>query len=408
VPARYQCTRCGSEENRVGNLCGRCALDDTLTRVFGAPGATATADALRGHFTTRQSPRDARKWIERSTYLQFLSDIAGGVLPANHASIDGLPVNRKTQFIRELLIECGVVPPIDLELHALEIWAVNFTNSLPAHHAAIIRNFAAWSVLQRLRRASRLATLRKTQSNAARRCLRAAANLLEWLDEHELTLAQLPQGALETYLTEKRRDNTLHTFISWAKATHGTRAVATLAQTSTPSPKITEEARLAVYRAILSDSGPAGKRLACGLVVVFGVQLERVSRMTPQMFRDTGGAVEIFLRPRKPTPLPRPLADLYRQYVASSPEPREWFWPGRRFHRHITPGTLYTWISPYGTVSTDLRVAALTQLAGSMSSRLLADTTGIGATTAQGYVSVSGSAWNEFPDLYGDVPTTGS
>ncbi|TBN57247.1 hypothetical protein EYE40_07455 [Glaciihabitans arcticus] len=400
APERYGCTRCGSERFYVGALCGACLLSDSLDAAFGQRESTPFATALHDHFNGRQDPRNARAWLLGDGFSSVLSDMAFGRLPVDHATVDSIPGGPRRQFVRELLIECDVLPSIDHQLHNLELWITEFCAKLPANHALIVHEYATWTILRRLRRSAEYEDTRKTQGRAARHTLRGIVKFLEWMDDNDVSLRTLPQPALETFLSSVPHESWMPAFIVWARRAHGTRASAQPARRTPPSLRISELQRLAVYRAIINDDRPPGHRLACALLVVFGISINRISQLRPSTFEVTNDQVRVTLSPGKSTPLPGPLATLFRLHVLNLPADNEWLFPGRRFNRHITPDAIGTWMKRYGIPSTHLRVAALYQLAGEMSSKLLSETTGLSASTAGQYVSASGSGWNEIPVLY--------
>ena len=404
VPARYACQRCGSERFHFGRLCGACTLSDTLDALFGPQDSTPFARALHAHFRARPDPTAAREWLRRSPYRGTLAAMAAGKVRIGHATIDELPQGMRREFIRELLIECKVLPSIDLEIHGFELWLNTFLMDRDVAHARIIQQYSSWVLLRHLRRSAETAPVRKTQIRAARTAVRGVAGFLEWLDANDLSLEHLPQDALDSYTRSTRGTNWLPAFVRWARRLYGTPARPPGAPRSAPTPSISEATRLSVYRAIVNDGDrPAGHRFACGLTVAFGVSLRRVAELLPSMFSDDGDVVNIFLRARKPTPLPKPLAELYREHIPTLPPDAEWLLPGRRFHRHVSPGTIGMWMHRYGVPTNHLRVAAYFHLAGSMSSKILSDSSGLGKSAAARYVASTGSAWNEAAVLY-DFP----
>jgi hypothetical protein len=400
VPARYGCQRCGKEEFHLGELCGRCRLSDFLDQLIGSAGAGAFGDSLRAHFMARSDPRTAFRWLERTAFQSLFSEMAAGTLPIAHESLDAFPRGRSVDFIRELLVECGALPSIDLELHNFERWLSEFVLSVTTEQAQVINRYSAWVLLRHLRRVAQRHPVRKAQARAARTAVRQLADLLRWIDANDLSLANLPQPALDAYITSRPRGTWLPSMVAWARLVYGTPAIAKNPARRAPTPKISEAQRLAIYREVIEDERAPGQRLACGIAIVFGVHLHKVAAITPSKFRDNGDDVEIFLRPRKPTPLPPDLADLYRAHLATLPKESMWLFPGRRFRRHVSPATIGGWIRRYGIPASQLRVAALFHLAGAMPSRLLSDSTGISRSAASIYVSASGSAWNEVSVLY--------
>ncbi|MGH3157883.1 MAG: hypothetical protein ACRDNF_15085 [Streptosporangiaceae bacterium] len=184
------CSRCGFEGKlHHGRLCSRCALADRLTDLLDdssgqiLPELVPLADAL----LAMDRPESGLNWLwarkgQASAPEVLLRRLARGDTDLTHEAFHGLRPWRAAEHLRELLVARGVLPAIDKQVCLFERWLPGHLATIPDEgHAQVIRRFATWEVLSRLRTRAE----RKPVTTASRRYageqVKTATAFLGWL-----------------------------------------------------------------------------------------------------------------------------------------------------------------------------------------------------------------------------------
>jgi len=158
-----RCAHC----NQTGPLVG---ADDQGARFCGPCSGDGRDHACRqcGRIALLHADRRCPTCIvtERVTDLLTGPD---GVVPTQHQSV---------RHLRQALIHAGALPQRDEPLAAVEQWLDTPLTGIPAHHAALIRPYASWSVLHRARRRARQHGATASAGRYARSRIRAALKFL--------------------------------------------------------------------------------------------------------------------------------------------------------------------------------------------------------------------------------------
>lgn len=218
----YRCSRCGiaGRVYAAGN-CHRCCVEIRLMALLGggpgriphhlAPLADALLDAAK--------PRSVLVWLDRSPAAQLLAQLAGRTDPITHAALDSLPPSRVVHFVRQMMMDTGVLPNRLEHLDRIIPWLEAQLESRPAAHARLIRPYVHWHLLHRARRRAQRRGDSSGAAHGQRESIRVALNFLRWLDEQELDLAVLTQHHLDGWLAEPtapRRRYLARHFLKWA------------------------------------------------------------------------------------------------------------------------------------------------------------------------------------------------
>lgn len=348
--------------------------------------------------------------ISASPSVALLAQLAATGEPLSHERLDELPPGRTEYYIRQLLVSTGVLPERHDDLERLPAWLDKTLADRPGEHTRVVRRFAHWFLL---RRARRRAASRRQPALAGpylRTQVTIALNLLAWLDQHDLALADLDQPSLDAWLAggNTNRSN-IRNFLRWA-ASRGLAPELTVAVRLRQQPErfLDESERWRLLRRCLSD-GTIGLdiRAAAALLLLFGLPISRIRHLTVDQL-DIGDT-DCFLRTgRHPLLLPPKLANLLAQLADAPSTPARlptkakttrWLFPG------LTPGRPTSQLA-FTHKLRDLglnartgrtgRNAALVALAGELPSPVLADVLGLHTGTAQRWAALAQRDWTAY------------
>jgi hypothetical protein len=377
-------------------------------KAFAAEREDDVPDALRPVFDSlvaSPSPRSTLRWLmEAEGYhlLVALSDTEMG-FSLSHEGIDRWVASPSREFLRELLVAHRVLPERDEVLARLVRWVDERIAKQPAGEVIVLRPFAEWRMLRRLRRRS--AVTGATSFGSAKTVktrIDVAIRFLAWCREQGLHLAGLRQADLERWLVSQRTTAyEIRHFLRWA-AERGfvTHLSVPARQVITPARSMDIDGHHELVRSVLESEQDARARFAGALVVLFSQPVSRVARIRKDDVVFDPDAVTIDLGKEKLV-LPDALGAIARamltqrrgHLVIGGSAPNEFLFPGGKPGRPISAGALERRLDRLGI--TDVREARTTagrQLAARVPARVLADLLNVHINTAISWVSdVSGS-----------------
>jgi hypothetical protein len=402
VPARYACKICGTEEYNTGTICATCRIAGLLDPLIGVPPRDNGLAQLRKHLMEQPDRRNTYKWLTRSPYREVFRDIVTGRVPRTHDSLKEARKGPGLSYLRNLLAITQVLPPADPKLVTLEAWVSQYCREAHPDDSPVLLAYATWDVLRRARYLSTYEHLTYGQENHARAQLKRVRRLLEWLRQEGLAIDQLRQSHLDTYLATPGNSRNLERFVHWVQRQYGTRLSVPTFKTSGGSPSISDDKRIELTRAILTDTSiPDDVKLLCLFVTVFGVRIS--ATLTLERDRVTvGGEDHVYVRfAKRETELPLWLARLAKDQLERTEG--KWLFPGRWKDTHRAMNSLSRYIGRYGINLHELQLAARFQLASAVNATILADTIGVTATTAINYRRLSGGWWADAVDVFNPV-----
>jgi hypothetical protein len=104
--------------------------------------------------TTVTNPATVVTWLGKSRSAQLLGGLARTGDPTIHDLLDDLPQTQALRYVRDMLVNSGVLAARNEHLERLAPWLEHLLHDKPAHQAWLIRLFAHWLVLRRARRAA--------------------------------------------------------------------------------------------------------------------------------------------------------------------------------------------------------------------------------------------------------------
>ncbi len=409
-PPRYACRQCGREDSPWGHLCGPCAIRERLTELMSAPGG-GIHPQLQPVFETLLAgprPQTTLYWMTRSAGPDILRRMATGDLPISHQAFEQLLVNRVTCYVRDLLAATGVLPPFHAELERVQPWLKDYLTTLASPVADVLRRYATWQVLRRLRRSDQGETLTHGAISAARADIITAARFLTWLHEHQVELGELTQPVLEQYAdVQLARAKALRGFLRW---THQSRLTARLeaprAAQSLPQVSVGHDERWAHVQTLLhDDSIRLYVRVAGLFILLYAQPLSRVCRMRREQISVHPDHIVTVTFDTVPIELPTPLnrlviAHLGRRGQASYvSQPDHWLFPGGLPGKHLVTENIRGQLLGRGIPPGSHRNAALYQLAAEMPVPVLADLLGLSTTAATRWATLAGPDWATYMAL---------
>ncbi|MEE1767288.1 site-specific integrase [Streptomyces sp. JV185] len=402
------CPHCGASGRLTSGACARCHLHEKLRSLLhdSTGGTRPELEPLHRALADTDRPAIALGWLSRPAVGTLLTRLATGDSSLTHSALDDLPPSKTLTHLRSVLVATGGLPRRDEHLAQLERWTIHKIAARPdPEERKILHQYGTWHVVRRIRQRSREATT-ANQAAVARRRLSAATSFLDWLAEHELTLATAGQGDLDQWAAEATINgfsNTGH-FIRWAKGQKLTRLDLPALRWTGPMGAIDTEARWEQARRLLADSDlKPTDRVAGLLVLLYAQRPAAISRLTLDHVHREDQRVRLQLG-SVPVVLPDPLANLVLHVVADrqghaslgAPDTSPWLFPGGRPGDPISSSRLAERLHAIGILPGQSRSAALFQLAEELPAALLARMLGIHISVAVQWQRAAAGDWANY------------
>lgn len=311
----YSCRECGrGGEIHSDRRCFRCVLGERVRVLLAGPTdeVSAQLQPLLAALTAVSNPATVVTWLGRSRSARVLGRLAKAGQPITHDALDDLPQTQSLRYIREVLVNAGVLPVRNEHLERLTPWLEHLLQDKPASHARLVRPFAHWFVLRRARRAAGSRTYGRGSADFARARVLVALDLLSWLDRRDQSLHDLTQADLDQWLAEGTTTRrTVRYFLQWA---HGRGLTRDLTVLLPPRPEpvrmLGEVDHIHQLDRCLTDDGmPLDLRVGGALVLLFGMLVSRITQLTKNDVIEDGQATYLSIDGHRLT-LPPQLASL--------------------------------------------------------------------------------------------------
>jgi hypothetical protein len=408
IPVTHACADCGIEDKLYEKgRCDRCSLRRRAAALLAGPDGQIPAGLPPAFeaICAARVPKSALNWLRRSHGAALLARVGSGKLPITHEALDAEPRRRAADFLRHMLAAAGVLPPRDQELARTGEWACRIIEAVePAASRRVIRAYATWQVMRRLRESARRTPRTRTYTAHAHRNLRAAAGFLAWLHSRGLTLAGCRQADVGAWLGTGPAASEARDFLTRA-AQHGHCQIFTLpSRTRATGTAVSQDQRWALAARLLHDDTPDLTDRAAGcLVLLYGQQLPRIAAMTTSQVSSYGGTVHARFGDHD-VPVPEPLGVILTELIhtgrthagTGSPAASPWLFPGMLPGQPITPLRLGMRLHALGINTMPGRRAALTDLAAQLPPAVLADLLNLAPTTAVQRTRQAGGDWSRY------------
>jgi hypothetical protein len=403
------CSRC--ERLPAGRRCARCALSDQLAAALddGTGRVNPALVPLFAALTSMAKPKAGLIWLRNPKVPELLGDLASGRIPLTHEALHAVASWRTAAYLRDLLMTCGVLPTIDKQLAHYETLLHRRLADLAdagSPHLRLLRQFAVWYQLPRLRAKAQARPLTPSHRQFASDQLTQAHGLLGWLAARGHTLAQATQADLDawhaTHNDHQRR--CLRAFLRWAMRAGRLPRLKLPPLLVRRAAPITQHRRLELLGQLLTDQDrPLRSRVAACLMLLFAQPATRVVRLTiDDVTRAADG--QVFVRFGEPaTPVPEPFATLLLQataqrdnlQTATNPGAR-WLFPGRRAGQPLHASHLSQLVRDLGIPALAGRTAALRQLVLQVPAPVVAQALGYHHNTATRVATEAGTPWSRY------------
>ncbi len=410
----FACSRCGFEGKlHGGRLCTRCALAGRLTGLLDdgsgriRPELTPLADAL----LAMDNPLSGLTWLyarkgRDGSPEDLLRRLGRGEIELTHEAFHGLQPWRAAAHLRELLMACGVLPAAGKQVCSLERWLPGHLASITDDgHAQLIRRFATWEVLPRLRaRAEKKPVTPAARRHAGDQVKRATA-FLRWLSGRGLTLADCRQAGIDAWYAESNEHarNYTRPFLQWCmrnKLTGRFQLPQSVARHAAP---LSDDERVShLGRILIADDLPLRARVAASLVLLYAQPLSRIVRLTLDDVTRDGDQVLLRLG-EPPSPVPGPVADLLLSWTGNRDNMNTatnrnspWLFPGRRAGQPMNPDTLAMLVNDIGIPTAPGRTSAIRQHVLELPAPVVADALSYHPVTTARLAAQAGGTFSRY------------
>lgn len=402
------CTDCGQPGRIHAGRCARCRLKRRVRDLLGDDDGNIRPElhALYHTLVSVERPATVASWLDSSATPEILRRLQTSS-QLTHEDLDEMPEAKPVEHLRSVLVAVGTLPPRDEQLARLERWVTHtIAERADPDEQHLLRRYALWHILRRLRHRLNDAHATHGQLVTARQHVRAAITLLDWLAANDLTLATAGQADLDTWLTS---DDTTHRseaghFVRWANNQKLTTLELPAVRWAGPTGIIDTEARWTQARRLLHDDTLKPEDRVAGLLVLLYAQWPAtISRLTLDDIDTSDDQVRINLG-HQPIDVPEPLAALVLQLVATrrghatigDQGTSRWLFPGGQPGRPLSAYQLAERLRQLGLRPGQSRSAALFHLATDLPAALLSRMLGIHISVAVAWQRASSGDWTNY------------
>jgi len=421
----FTCSRCGFEGKlHRGRLCSRCALADRLAELLddGSGKIRPELVPLAGSLLAMDNPLSGLTWLytrkgRDGSPEDMMRRLSRGEIELTHEAFHNFQHWRAGAHLRELLMACGVLPAIDKQIWLFERWLPGHLASIPDEgHAQLIRRFATWNVLPRLRARAE----KKPVTTAGRRYVgeqvKSATAFLQWLSGRGTGLAGCSQADIDAWYAENSDSvrSVIRPFLLWCMVTKLTgRFQLPMAATRHAAPLTGDERISHLGRVLTAQDLALQVRVAATIVLLYAQPVSRIVRLTLDDAIRDGDQVLLRLG-EPPTPVPRPVADLLAEWIGNrrnmntaTNRNSPWLFPGRQAGQPMNPNVLAALVNDIGVPTVTGRTSAIRQHVLELPAPVVADALGYHPVTTAKLAAQAGSTFSRYAPGDHERPPSG-
>lgn len=411
---RLTCTGCGDQDepHRRG-FCARCCPMTDLTELFTAPGADGITEELRPlleALVAQPNARSALVWMNKLHVHDLLAGLADGRYPISHDTFADHPSPRTARHMRDLLVQCGILPTYDRHLDRFTTWLDTIIASDDiAHSRDVMRQFVTWKHLRTLRARAEHTPLPEGAMRNARQEITVTIEFVNWLADRRITLATVTQTDIDTWLaTGPTTRSAAVMFVKWcATHRHIDPSIEFPRRQARSSPTSSDADRYTHLAAAISDATtPPWIRAASVLLLSCAQPVTRIAALPLDALTLTdNGSLTIGFSDNHtaiPAPLAVPIIDLIHQRpnmttAANTTSP--WLFPGRAPGHHIHAQTLMKVLREQGINLYGARNSAMRELIRAIPPAIVATQFGYDPQPTERHALTNGTTWSSYPAL---------
>ena len=405
----FTCTRCGSEGwNHYRGICGRCVLAERLAAHLDDGTGRIRPELIPFHdrVLTMARPRVGILWLSKPHVPPILHALARGTVPLTHQGLSTLSPLKSVVHVRDLLIASAVLPPVDRHLVLFEQWLAGWLGQLSDPDHQILKHYARWQVLRRLRTAAEAGPVGHYRDQSARHRLRTAEAFLDYLTSHGVDLAGCRQADLDRWFATAPnfRKQSLRPFLAWAIRTKQMPRLILPPIREQPPKPISLHQRIDLLRRIHTGDGMDGtERVIAMLILLYAQPLNRITRLTVNdVTRDEQGQMLIRLGD-PPAPVPPPFDAIIEDYLTARPNlttatnpDSDWLFPGRRAGQPLHPTSIRRRLTTLGIPNLPGRSRALREMLLQAPPAVVAGMLGYSPGKAETIAAEAGATWKHY------------
>ena len=404
----FRCETCGREGGTwYSRTCVACSLARRLPPLLD-DGTGKVASALVPLFerlVAARNPLSIMTWLNKAPVRRRLASLATGTTPLTHEGIDGLEGTQGREFLRELLIDVGLLPARDKYLTAFERWRVGRLERTPDEAAAReVEIYLSWRIERDLRVRAAAGPLPAQAANRARDQVDAAVRVLAFLQDRGRQLSECRQADLDDFFATASNPAIAIDFLTFSMTRRRCPRLCIPERRARSSPGCTATCIAELVRQLIGDESLAiADRVAGLLVLLFAQPVTRIAELELGDVDDAGNRVTLALGP-DPIEVPDALAALLRRYVSERVNEQTtnvattFLFPGGRPGHHVTPAGLTARLNRVGVTKTE-RQGALTYLLSEVPAPVVARMTGYSSGTTALRAAQAGSDWSGYVAL---------
>lgn len=409
LPFDLTCAGCGAETWLAKKAtCWRCLLNEIVTDLLSGPDGTIPDELapLADAICSMRRPNSGVTWIRANPRVkQLLRALGEQTVALNHDAFDQLPRSRTVEYIRELLVHNGILPPRDRNIATFEHWLQNKLDTIDdIEHRRLIERFARWHHLRQLRRQTENGPVADVPMLGAKQSIAVSINFLAWLGGRGRPLAECTQHDIDTwYASGPSTHDRVERFLYWAR-TQRVIGKIDVPRRHRDNPDLLGENEWldVVRRLLLLDTLPLQHRVAGCLIALFGQTVSRIVRLQITDIQADDQTVRIKLG-RDWTDIPEPVAALVRDHLArrantntaANPD-TPWLFAGATPGMHLDRMTLLNILRNAGIPTRATRNTSWQQLVRDAPPQILADTLGISPATAVRMADQAAADWTTY------------
>lgn len=413
IPRSFYCTRCGNEDHLFRHqMCVRCCVTDDLSILLDDGSGSLRQELTPFYEAVIEQPRpmSAIIWLRNEHVRRVLRSLAHGESPIEHETFDSYGDYAKIKHLHQLLTKLGVLEYRDPNLQIYTRWLERTMDAcdLNDKHTKVVRQYARWHHLRRLRELSDKKILREGHVRTSKQDTTVAINFLDWLEKRSLSLSRCRQAHVDEWFATGNTTRTrVKSFMKWSLRNGYVSRIDLPASTVFRSPDIDQDKRLNLMAELLDNKQiPLSCRTAAILFLLYGQPVTRLVRLTLNDITVKEDVIEILFGDH-PVQVPHPFDEILRIYVQSRPNintagnaDSSYLFAGICPDQPLSANYLMNQMRKHGVELRAMKAATIRDLVLEMPAVVAARTLGFKTASMEAHAARAGMTWASYPALH--------